>query len=290
MTSEGMNSEDMTREDMNSEDMTSQGTGRRVYRVAADPAQVDAAGPPPRPPDRRLTRVVWDLPDDALPALPALRAWMREHGVTGVEEYGLVVHEEPLPPRGEPYGVAGLPSQRWEGPPLTRAEPCPRCGLPVTRLVPGVGGDAAAPYPLAYLSGPGAYLAAPGLVDELRAAGLDGGLAAPPLGDGVLLVAEHALGGPAYPFGPRPCEVCGRASESGPRGPVFARPRYAYRLTFDRPDAHWSWSTVYGQAMPLVSGAVAGRLAELVPGVRFLPHGRPDDPGAFLPERYREEG
>lgn len=67
----------------------------------------------------------------------------------------------------------------------------------------------------------------------------------------------------------------------------FGWPNYAYELTFEAEPAHWSWSTVYGQQMPLVSYAVAEFLLDVMPTVRFSPHGKPDDPGAFLPEPYR---
>lgn len=261
----------------------------RIYRITADSAQVDAAGVPPRPPDRRLVHVVWDLPDEELDDLPTLRRWMREQGITDTDEYGLVVPGERLPGHGEPYGLAGLPWSSWTGPTLTRSSPCAACGLPVTTVAPGGEGDAA-PDPLTFLVGPDCLAAAPGLIGELRAAGLDTGLVTHPFGDRLLLSSDVPLGGPAYPFGPRPCVACGRASRPFRGERVFARPRYAYLLTFDRcPAAHWVWSTVYGQQMPLVSREVAAHLRRLVPGIRFLPHGRPDDPGAFLPERHRTQ-
>jgi hypothetical protein len=67
----------------------------------------------------------------------------------------------------------------------------------------------------------------------------------------------------------------------------FVRPNYAYELSFEAETSDWSWSTVYGQQAPLVSHAVAELLREIIPVLNFSPHGKPGEPGAFLPEEYQ---
>jgi hypothetical protein len=270
----------------------------RIYQMSASLAQVDSAGTPPRPESRRSDEVSWDFPEADLADVPVLRRWLREHNATDIQELGWSEHNEPLPSGRQPYHPASVPWTPWKGPALTRRDPCEGCGLLVSTVSPS---NKVAPEhvdnvlqqlteaPLCVLAAPARYVASGDLVEAVRSAGLDAGLATHPLDNGgraLLIWSDAPLGGPAYPYGPPPCAVCGRAAGTLEGIQVFARPNYAYDLTFEADIAHWSWSTVYGQQMPLVSQAVAEFLLERVPSATFIPHGKPADPGAFLPEPY----
>jgi hypothetical protein len=271
-----------------------------IYRVSARRGRVAGIGTPPRQPSRRASRVVWEFPEAELADVAILRAWLREHKVAGIEEGGHVEPGERLPPDGEPYHTSGTPWTPWRGPALTQWVPCEKCGLNTSTVTPPPGKvagdqienvlDALAETPLYFLPSPSCYVADPGLVDALRSAGLAGGLLAHPLDDegrALLIWSDHAIGGPAYPYGPRPCETCGRAARRVGDRLEFVKPRYAYELSFEAEIADWSWSTVYGQQAPVVSHAVAELLLGILPTERFVPHGRPDHAGAFLPEQYQ---
>ncbi|MFE4829909.1 hypothetical protein [Streptomyces sp. NPDC056672] len=273
----------------------------RIYRLSADPVLVDAAGNAPRQESRRLVHVEWDIPEAEFPDVPVLRRWLHDHGIDDIGERGITVWGEPLPPRREPYWCSEMPGWlSWRGGQgdLTRSQPCRACNLPVTSVQPSADVDADSvslltgkleQIPLCYLS-TGCVAARPDLVAGLRTEGLGEGLATRPLdlqGNALLIWPEASLGGPAYPFGPEPCEVCGRASRRVDGKLRFVRPNYAFDLTFDCKPRQWSWSTVYGQGMPLVSSEVAAYLLAAMPALSFLPHGRPDDKWAFLPQLYR---
>lgn len=274
----------------------------RIYRMSADPLLVDSAGPPPRAETRRLTRVHWDVPDDEFSDVPVLRRWLNDHGVDEVAEQGITVWDTPLPPDREPYWCSKMPTWiSWRGGrgELTRSEPCVACALPVSRVAPSTGADARsvvllarklADAPLCFIAGENCVAMRPDLAEELRAEELDEGLITSPLGsvsDVLLAWSDAWVGGPAYPYGPEPCALCGRASRRVDGKPRFVRPNYAFDLTFDSQPRHWSWSSVYGQNMPLVSHRVAEFLRARMPRIAFSPHGRPDTPGVFLHEDYR---
>ena len=274
---------------------------RRLYRLIADAAQVDRAGPPPRPESLLAARrVFWDIPEAELSDVPLLRRWLREHNVTDVHEFGESEQDEPLPSHGEPYHIVSGAWTPWKEPELTRLDPCPGCGLNIsTVVVPTEVADdridnvleKLTEAPLCFLPAPKCYVARPDLVEAVRSAGLHQGLVTHPLdgpGRALLLWSDAPLGGPAYPYGPSPCAMCGRAMREAGDTREFAWPNFAYRLTFEAEPAHWSWSTVHGQQTPLVSRAVADLLLDIIPAATFIPHGRPEDPGAFLPEPYRE--
>ncbi|MEV4106478.1 hypothetical protein [Nonomuraea sp. NPDC049695] len=273
----------------------------RIYQFVADEAQVDAAGAPPRPASlRAVDRVFWNIPWAELADVPVLRRWLREHGVTDTHESG---GPEPLQRPSssleEPYSIASDSWTVWKGPELTRLDQCEGCGLtihmvaPPTEIAPRQISNVVrklAKTPLTFLPAPRAYVADSELVEAVRSAGLDEGLVTRPVdsrGRALLIWSDAALGGPAYPYGPEPCAVCGRAARATEGGRQVALPDYAYELTFEAEPAHWSWSTVYGQQTPLVSHEVAEFLLGVVPRVRFRPHGRPDNPYRFLPEPYR---
>jgi hypothetical protein len=271
-----------------------------IYRISAKRGRVAAIGTPPRPPSLRADRVAWDMPESELGDVTVLRRWLREHKVRGVEEGGRVKQTNPLPSSGEPYSMTAVPWTPWRGPALTRDAPCKGCGLRITIVTPPSKVisselidnvlEALAEAPLCFLPAPTCLITNPDVVEAVRSAGLDEGLTTHPRdhkGRALLIGSDSAIGGPAYPYGPPPCGVCGRATRRAGDRLEFVRPNYAYELSFEASITHWSWSTVYGQVTPLVSHEVAELLLEIMPFLKFTPHGRPDAPGAFLPERYQ---
>lgn len=271
----------------------------RTYRIIADEAQVDAAGVLPRPPSLRAAKCVfWDIPDAELADIPVLRQWFREHGIEAYER-GESKRSEAPPSGTEPYLIVSASWVPWKGPELTRLDPCEGCGLDISTVSPAEVSaghlddvlDKLAEAPMFSLPATDCYVAHPELVAAVRSAGLGDGLVTHPLdsrGRALLIWSEHSLGGPAYPYGPPPCTVCGRATREVDGEEELALPNHAYGLTFEAQLAHWSWSTFYGQQTPLISQLTAEFLLDVIPTMTFIPHGRPDDPGAFLPEPYRQ--
>lgn len=272
----------------------------RIYRMSAKRGRVAVAGAPPRQPTLQAGWVSWDIPETELSDIPVLREWFHAHRVRGVEESGFVSRTESLPSDGEPYSIIAIPWTPWRGPVLTQSVPCAGCGLNIATATPPAKTvaaelidnvlDALAEAPLCFLPAPMCLVASRALVESLRSRALDDGLVAHPLddaGQALLLWSDSALGGPAYPYGPQPCAVCGRAKRRVGDRIEFVRPKYAYELSFEADITHWTWSTIYSQTEPLVSHAVAELLLDIMPGLNFTPHGRPDAPGAFLPERFQ---
>lgn len=280
-------------------------TRRLVYRITAPLEALAVAragvGPPPREPASTVVRAAWRFEREDLAGVPPVREWLLAADVAGVEEWGEWVDDVALVPGGSVYALTGTPWAAWSGPALTREESCARCGLPVRRLTPPAPWDvpaealrapssALAGAPVCLLVQPTAWLATRDLVRDLERAHLADGLLTAPIdeaGTVLLLGSDSLVAGPAYPFGPTACPVCGRASAVSAGVRTFAFPRCGLELGLDLPGTSWSWSTVYGQQHVLISEPVARWLLERIPAIRFVRHAAPGDPAAFLPEEYR---
>ena len=101
-----------------------------------------------------------------------------------------------------------------------------------------------------------------------------------------MLAPEHRITGPVYRFGPDPCPSCQRATRIVRGYEMFAHPRRSYGLTFETPTARWSWSTVFGQGMPLVDSATKEFLESTFSEAEFKSYFQPDAPSAFLPALF----
>jgi hypothetical protein len=265
----------------------------RIYRLTVPSPQVERApSPPPFAETRVLVGHEWDFEDDRLDQIPALRRWIADAGIEGVEEEGLVLTEGLFSPDDRLVDI-GTPERTslQLDPAAFDDDTCERCGLTVRRVVATKEVTASGGRDVVRLTSipPARALLLPATVaDELEAAGLAGGLGRLPLtgagGDAVLVFSTVCVGDPVAPFGStgERCPACGRA----------VPPRYSFYFVFDHAaagEADWVWSPIYGQTHPLVTTAVARWLVERDSRVTFTKKGwYPDEVDqAFLPEEYR---
>jgi hypothetical protein len=239
-------------------------------------------------------RTVFTLAEADFPRLPALREWLADRGVAVVSEAGAVPPTTQVED-GSRYLLTAPASVSAQVSGIARSvDPCAACGLgvqTVTVTAPRIA-RAVPKKPLVTVMG-ACWVISEDLLRRLDDAGLSEGLARSlaTFDDGVAWAVwpERRISGVAYPFGPEPCPVCGRASAQFGGRAEFVPPRYALGLALPQPSGPpgWWWHDVYGQALPVVSGSVVRALLAEVRDLGVFGVPEAGGAGAFLSEELR---
>lgn len=262
-----------------------------TYRIITTPSQDPPAwADAPVPGAAVGDGAVFSVAEADFPKIPGLRAWLAGRGISILSEAGaldpaVTVEDGRRYLLTSPVSV----SARVTGIALV-SHPCPACGLGTRRIeaapAPRVAGHRPRP-PLVSVLG-ACWVMNRDLIGRLDAAGLTAGLHRTAVafegGASWAVWPDRAITGVAYPYGPRPCDVCGRASGLVNGRREFLPPVFGLGLSLHTADGPpgWWWHNVYGQALPLADSAVVRAVREAVPDIGILPVN-----GAFLPEEYR---